>query len=194
MFVPQVISWRKRLCSIWSLLSSESRSPDVSRAGTCRSAIWIDRPTEATASATLSVVHIAAVAALRQPDEIRRSSECTCQTILETLYWYCSHSMRQGLCNGTVSLRLSACLFQISINSCKPLWRVCCRRPGRQDISINSGGQQRRRAVSSGVWTQTCYIRLYSTAARLHALSIRKSFSFFDEIWLTVICQNTTKF
>ena len=160
MFVPQVISWRKRLCSIWSLLSSESRSPDVSRAGTCRSAIWIDRPTEATASATLSVVHIAAVAALRQPDEIRRSSECTCQTILESLYWYCSHSMRQGLCNGTVSLRLSACLFHISINSCKPLWRVCCRRPGRRIYrsiaAVSSEGEQCHLAYELRLVTYGC--------------------------------------
>ena len=66
--------------------------------------------------------------------------------------------MRQGLCNGMVSVRLSASLSVPAIDRCSSVRRVCCRGPGGQEISIDCctaatapqqhGGQQQMRAVS----------------------------------------------
>ena len=52
-------------------------------------------------------------------------------------YWHCWRSRRQGLCNGTVSVRLTVCLSHI--DRCNPLRRVRCCGPCRQEISMNSG-------------------------------------------------------
>jgi len=71
---------------------------------------------------------------------------------------------RQGLCNGTMSVRPSDCLSVPSIARCSSVRRVCCCGPGGQEISIDCctadaaaatapkqhGGQQQRRAVSRG--------------------------------------------
>jgi len=55
-----------------------------------------------------------------------------------TSYWRDFTSMRQSLCNGTVSVRL-VCLSAISVDRCMPLRRVCCCGPGGQEISVDSG-------------------------------------------------------
>ena len=59
-------------------------------------------------------------------------------------YWHCSHSMRQGLCNGTVSV----CLFRLS-TAAAACWAPCC-----QEISIDSGGRQA--PSSSGAAARGC--------------------------------------
>jgi len=47
------------------------------------------------------------------------------------------HSTRQGLCNGTVSVRLPV----PSIDHCMSLWRVCCCGPDGQELLIDRGGR-----------------------------------------------------
>jgi len=58
-------------------------------------------------------------------------------SIIESLR-HCSHGMRQGLCNGAVSVRLSVPY----IDRRTPLRRVCCCGPGGQETSIVSGGSR----------------------------------------------------
>jgi len=59
-------------------------------------------------------------------------------------FWYCLHSMWQGLCNGTVSTRLSL----PSVDCCNSMRWVCCWVPCRQAISIHCcyGATQRSAA------------------------------------------------
>jgi len=47
------------------------------------------------------------------------------------------HSTRQGLYNGTVSVRLPV----PSIDHCMSLWRVCCCGPDGQELLIDRGGR-----------------------------------------------------
>jgi len=56
---------------------------------------------------------------------------------LNARYWHCWNNMRQGLCIGTVSVRL--CVH--SVDRCSSVRRVCRCGPGRQEISIDSGGR-----------------------------------------------------
>ena len=63
-----------------------------------------------------------------------------------------AHSMRQGLCNGTVSIRLSLRLSVPSVDRYMPLRRVCCCWLGGQEISVDGGG--RRASRQHGVHQQ----------------------------------------
>jgi len=45
--------------------------------------------------------------------------------------------VRQGLCDGTVSVRMSVCLCVPSIDHCSSVRRVCCFGLCRQEISID---------------------------------------------------------
>jgi len=45
--------------------------------------------------------------------------------------------MRQGLCNGTVSVRPSVGLSDPAIDRCNSVRRVCCCGPGGQETSID---------------------------------------------------------
>jgi len=60
-------------------------------------------------------------------------------------------NMWQGLCNGMLSVRLSARLSVPSIDRCSSVRQVCCCGPGGQEIAIDcctAGAQQQLRAVS----------------------------------------------
>ena len=65
--------------------------------------------------------------------------------------------MWQSPCNGTVSVRLSVPF----VDRCMLLRQVCCCGPGRQEISIDSGGPERRRKLK----TDLCLLRTAWTAA-----------------------------
>ena len=62
-------------------------------------------------------------------------------------FWHCLLNMRQGLCNGTVSVRLS----MPSIDHCSSVRRVCCRRyrsiAARPAPSSNGAAAARRIAA-----------------------------------------------
>ena len=70
-----------------------------------------------------------------------------------------AHSKRQGLCNDTASVRLSACLSVRlsvpSIDRCSSVRRVCCCGPGVRagDIDDSGGG----RAPSSTAHSSTAF-------------------------------------
>ena len=49
-------------------------------------------------------------------------------------------SMRQGLCNGTMSPSVCLSVPYKSINGCSSVRRVCCCGPGGQKKSVDSGG------------------------------------------------------
>ena len=101
----------------------------------------------------------------RQRDEKRNHRDASCRRRWEcgdwvgtcwdvrnvtTLgYWHCSHSMRQGLSNDTVSVYPSVC-SSVCLSYLAPQPRFCCSVPGQWEISIDSGG----RRVPSAI----CYI------------------------------------
>ena len=90
--------------------------------------------------------------------------------------WHCWHSMRQGLCNGRVSIRLSVCLSQLSAAAAACGGFAAVGPSGRRYRSIvawpapssNGAAAARRSAVkvsnvtfTAGVggWTRTCFLR-----------------------------------
>jgi len=98
-----------------------------------------------------------------------------------------SRGTRQGLCNGTVSVRLSI----QAINRCSSVQRVCCCGFGGQEISIDcctAGAAAARRSAANASsvtftaavegWTQTCpgahHLRLCHCAVCVVAYSRRQ--------------------
>jgi len=73
------------------------------------------------------------------------SSRRVLVVVIKDRVGHCSHSMRQALCNGTVSVRLSVRLSTAAA-ACRR--RVCCWAPRLQRTSIDSGGRSSS-AVSS---------------------------------------------
>ena len=90
--------------------------------------------------------------------------------------WHCSHSMRQGQCNGRVSIRLSVCLSQLSAAAAACGGFAAVGPAGRRYRSIaawpapsNNGAAAARRSVAKpssvtftagvGGWTRTCFLR-----------------------------------
>ena len=51
-----------------------------------------------------------------------------------------AHTMRQGLCDGTMSPSVCLSVPYKSINGCSSVRRVCCCGPGKQKKSVDSGG------------------------------------------------------
>jgi len=107
----------------------------------------------------------------------------------KTVYRHCSHNMRPGLFNDTVSVRLSVCL--------SVPWCVCCCGPRRQAISVDfctarlqqarppfdpypqqPGGQQQMRAVSrlqppqEAEYRLVCRRRGMTTSRRANCVSV----------------------
>jgi len=73
-------------------------------------------------------------------------------------FWHCLLSMRQGLCNGTVSVRLSVPF----IDHCSSVRRVCCRRyrsiAARPAPSSNGAAAARWSAVKASSVTFTAAV------------------------------------
>jgi len=79
------------------------------------------------------------------------------------------------VCNGTMSVRLSVCMYTPAIDRCSSVRRVCCRGSGGggQEISIDccinvAGAQQQRRRSSTAVSSKGEQCRVYSRRRRLN--------------------------
>ena len=99
--------------------------------------------------------------------------ECSAVFFIYYHYWYCSQSMRQGLCNGTVSVRPSLHLSVPAVDHCSSVQRVCSAAVGpasnRSYNCCTAGAQQQRCHSSTAVSSKGDQCHFYSRHRRLNS-------------------------